>query len=185
MSLLRSILRSYKKKPKTPSEILLLVNRFANESSIEAGEEAAILLSPNTDQFFNDLDLSAKNILREISNNTLMISRTTADDHGTQWIVLKSEDFGALVKGIDHFSTSIADKGLGSQMIAAVFKGTIENKDSYWICNYRTASYYPFVPIGKRERDFDREIILSGIFKHHRMPVEPTENWYSLWDSPF
>jgi len=123
-------------------------------TSIEAGKEAAILLSPNTDQFFNDLDLSAKNILREISNNTLMISRTTADDHGTQWIVLKSEDFGALVKGIDHFSTSIADKGLGSQMIAAVFKGTIENKDSYWICNYRTASYYPFVPIGKRERDF-------------------------------
>lgn len=185
MSLLKSLLRAYKKKPRTPSEILLLITMLADECSIAPGKEAAILLSPNADEFFNNLDLSAKNLLKESPNRALVRCRTTADDHGTQWIVLKSEDFGALVKCVDRFSTGIADKGLGSQMIAAVFKGAMDNIDSYWICNYRTASYYPFVPVGKGERDFDREMILSGIFKHHGMPVEPTENWYSLWDAPF
>ena len=56
----------------------------------------------------------------------------------------------------------------------------------YWVYNYKTGKFYPFVPNGPRKRDNVTELRLGEIMKEQKLPVErKLENWYALWGIPF
>jgi len=55
----------------------------------------------------------------------------------------------------------------------------------YWIYGYKQAAWYPFVPVGPRQRDNAEELRLSGLGKNEGLPVEADlGRWYALWGLP-
>ena len=89
-----------------------------------------------------------------------------------------------MVDDINSVSAHIANLGLGNNMTAAIFKGTIKNQLFYWICNYRTSKFYPLAPLGKEMRDNKLEMEIGNLLASMGIPLEPHENWYSLSDIP-
>ena len=172
----------------TPSEVLRSITEFVRHceegSDLKTLNEAAIILSPNDDGFFRDLDNSTNMVIQEIEVGTCVTGRTATDDHGTRWIILTESDFVSLVSLIDKFSMRISELNLGPRMIAAVFKGNFRGTKSYWICNYRTSRYYPFVPTGSNQRDYETETGIAEMFSFHGIPVESPQHWYPLWNAP-
>ena len=172
----------------TPSEVLRSITEFVGYceegNDLKALSEAAIILSPNDDDFFRDLNNSTNRVIQEIEVSSRVTGRTATDDHGTRWIILTESDFISLVSLIDKFSMRISELNLGPRMIAAVFKGNFRGTKSYWICNYRTSRYYPFVPTGSNQRDYETETGIAEMFSFHGIPVESPQHWYPLWNAP-
>ena len=167
------------------SSVFRLVSHPAIQTRVSASNNAGLLLSPNDNIFFKNTSEFVSKFIDQHDGKSLIQGRCFEDDHGTQWIIINHPDFKKLIEIINELSKSIASKGLGSQMIAAVFKGTYRGKNSYWICNYRTSKFYPFVPNGEDTRNYDLEMELSSHFTQSGVPVEPPSNWYPLWNAPF
>ena len=165
--------------------VLNLTNPTTHGTDISPSDTAAILISPNDDVFFSEFSRSTKDLLKNSSLYSNIKHRTHTDHHGTIWIIFTCKQFEDLVSAVDYVSSAISDKGFGERMIAAIFKGSFENHNSYWICNYRTSAFYPFIPQGKQSRLNETEIKLGDIFKKHGLKVEPQEKWFAIWEAPF
>ncbi len=167
------------------SSIFRLVSQPDTQPRVNASNKAGLLLSPNDDVFFKNTESFVSKFIDQRQEKSLVQGCYFEDDHGTQWIIINHPDFRNLIEVINELSKSISSEGLGSQMIAAVFKGDYNGENSYWICNYRTSKFYPFVPNGKDTRNYELEMELSRHFTQNGIPVEPPANWYPLWDAPF
>ena len=78
------------------------------------------------------------------------------------------------------------DHGFGDRLLASVFAFEFQRQQVYWVYNYKTGKFYPFVPNGPRKRDNATELRLGEIMKEQKLPVErKLENWYALWGIPF
>ena len=165
--------------------ILKLTKSTNQQTQLKPGDSAALLLSPNDDTFFSKFNESTKSIIKNSQAYAHIHYQTHSDPHGTMWIILRCGQFETLVSTIDYVSSAIASKGLGERMIAAIFKGSYDGHNSYWICNYRTSRFYPFIPKGDKIRSQDDEIKLGDIFRKKGLRVEPPENWFAIWEAPF
>ena len=194
MFFLRSL---FSRTPKlTASEILKKISLFAEVEAVTPHTKAAILLSPDNREFFRDFRNTVIHLMDQIKNPPQF--KLESDDHGTKWIILEKAPFRDLVTAIDDISAAIWVQKTGDRMIAAIFKGTFEKEETYWICNYRTARFYPFIPEKKtgsneddsmapasRGRNHEKEMALGQLFRSGGLPVETPENWFALWDAPF
>ena len=164
--------------------ILNLVKEENFNAEVRPDNQAAILISPNDHNFFTDLTASMNERLNTINLSQSTVEVIEKDKHGTAWTLIINNTFENLVADVDKISESIFSAGLGARMIAAVFKGQFRGSAVYWICNYRTAKFYPFIPTGNQTRDNQLEIDMGDIFIGMGIPIEPHSNWYALWDIP-
>ena len=110
------------------------------------------------------------------------IERTT-DDFGFEWLVVRDEHFEDLVTTVHLVGSELADRGFGTQLLAAVFKfqGT---KPLYWIYGYKRGAFWPFVPVGERDRDNAEELELKAKMEKE-LPIEPDISvWFGLFGAP-
>jgi len=54
----------------------------------------------------------------------------------------------------------------------------------YLIYNYKSKRFYPFAPIGSRERDYDTEMLVYSILKDELNMENDVSKWYPIWDIP-
>ena len=112
------------------------------------------------------------------------------DELGYRWFVFSSSDFQALVTAIHLASSTLLDRGYGSQLLFAVFAFKRQNgREMYWIYNYKRSTFYPFVPLRDakdpaRARDNAEELRFSAALGKE-MPIEPElERWFAVWNPP-
>jgi len=190
VGLLKNIFGRKSKAKSDESDILSAILRVEDlafpdsTDKITVLSKSALLLNTNDDPFFKNTDASLKNILPEQQPITSEVANIESDEYDSCWIVFENPITQRMINDINSVSSHIANLGLGSTMTAAIFKGVVKNKPSYWVCNYRTAKFYPLVPDGDR-RDNEMEIKIGQIFTSKGIPVEPHANWYSLSDIPF
>ena len=165
-------------------QILNLTKEQARDTKLHPGSQAAILISPNDHDFFKDLNESMNERLNDLDLYHSTVKVIEKDKHGTAWTLVTNDSFENLVADVDKISESIFMAGLGPRMIAAVFKGQFRESTVYWVCNYRTAKFYPFIPAGNQTRDNELEIDMGDVLIGMGIPVEPHSNWYALWDIP-
>ena len=165
-------------------QILNLTKEHARDTKLHPGSQAAILISPNDHDFFKDLNESMNERLNDLGLSHSTVKVIEKDKHGTAWTLVTNDSFENLVAEVDKISESIFMAGLGPRMIAAVFKGQFRESTVYWVCNYRTAKFYPFIPAGNQTRDNELEIDMGDVLIGMGIPVEPHSNWYALWDIP-
>ncbi len=89
------------------------------------------------------------------------IERTT-DDFGFEWLDRPRR----AVRGSRHDRpprrVELAERGFGPQLLAAVFRFDGAKHPVYWIYGYKRGAFWPFVPIGERDRDNAEELELKA-----------------------
>ncbi|HIA75385.1 MAG TPA: hypothetical protein EYN92_03010 [Dehalococcoidia bacterium] len=191
MRLFKTLFGKSNKLKSDESDILSLVLRVTNQDSngdrdINLSGAATLLLNINEHTFFTDINSSLKELEKELLIPTVgtPLRGFKSDMYNSFWIVFENSNNQKMVDDINSVSAHIANLGLGNNMTAAIFKGTIKNQSFYWICNYRTSKFYPLAPLGKEMRDNKLEMEIGNLLASMGIPLEPHENWYSLSDIP-
>ena len=196
MRLFKTLFGKSNKFKSDESDILSLVLRVTNQDSngdrdINLSGAATLLLNINEHPFFTDINSSLKELEKELLIPTVgtPLRGFKSDMYNSCWIIFENTNNQKMVAEINSASSHIANLGLGNNMTAAIFKGTISkgttrNQSFYWICNYRTSKFYPLALLGNEMRDNELEMEIGNLLASMRIPLEPHENWYSLSDIP-
>lgn len=105
------------------------------------------------------------------------------DDHGYTWAVAERAAFEELVTDLYVAADTLADRGYGDRLLAAVFafEPTDGGKPAYWIYSFRRGSFYPFAPRQNSERDTSVEVKLQSVLGDELDIEDDTAYWYPLW----
>ncbi len=116
--------------------------------------------------------------------------KPSEDNLGYRWFVFTGTDFQALVTAIHMASSTLLDRGYGSQLLFAIFAFKRDNgQEMYWLYNYKRSKFYPFVPTRDakdpaRSRDNPEELRLAAAMGKE-MPLEPElDRWFAVWNPP-
>ncbi|MCL5962015.1 MAG: hypothetical protein M1358_22330 [Chloroflexi bacterium] len=162
------------------AQVTLQVNLGLNPTG-----KAAICFRPVTTSSFGDAEAELKAILDLGTKETGTEAQVAMDRYGFRWVLLKDEQFEDLVAAIHIVSETLQEHGFRDQLLAAVFQFLDEHqRQVYWIYNYKRGSFYPFVPMGDKNRDNAYELRLRAVMERE-LPLEPElERWFALWDIP-
>lgn len=112
------------------------------------------------------------------------------DNLGYRWFVFSGTDFQALVTAVHMASSTLLDRGYGSQLLFAIFAFKRESgQEMYWVYNYKRSTFYPFVPTRDakdpaRSRDNPEELRLAAAMGKE-MPIEgELDRWFAVWNPP-
>ena len=145
-----------------------------------------LVMNPAESDYFDNLDAELRQLLELSGRATGTRFEITDDDFGTRWVVLDDPDFEDLVSTIHLISETVADHGFADRILATAFAFEYQRQDAYWIYNYKSGKFHPFIASGERERDNATELRLGEVMKEQRLPVERRlESWYALGGIPF
>lgn len=159
---------------------------LAGRTDLVLSGQCGIVFNPVDSGFFQNLDGEIRDLLEVSGRQTDARHQVLDDSFGTRWVVVDDPDFEDLVSTVHLVAETISEHGFGDRLIAAVFRLSYEGKPAYWIYNYKSGSFYPFVPSGAQQRDNNAEMQLGALMETERLPVQKSlEQWYALWGIPF
>lgn len=160
------------------------------EQNLIATGSAAMCFKGLASGPFSAIQTELEQLLALASREDNLTIKPSEDSLGYRWFVFTSTDFQALVTAIHMASSTLLDRGYGSQLLFAIFAFKRENgREMYWIYNYKRSKFYPFVPLRDandpaRSRDNPEELRLSAALGRE-MPIEPElERWFAVWSPP-
>lgn len=149
-------------------------------------DKAGIVMNPVESEFFDNFDIEMRQLLDLSRGSTGTRFEIIDDNLGTRWVVIDDADFEDLVSNIHLVSETVTDHGFADRLLAAAFSFRFQQRYAYWIYNYRSGTFYPFVPSLDGERDNATELRFGEVMKEQKLPVEKRlERWYALWGIPF
>ena|ERR1700754_2499151 len=160
--------------------------KFETELSIASTGQAGIVFQALATADFDQIVRDMIEVVQGISEDSDTGVRSSDDEYGYRWIVLRDKDFDDLVVGINAVSGALEAGGYGDRILCAVFSfRDAQGRSLYWIYNYKRGSFYPFVPAGgAQQRDSEAELRLKAQTGAD-LPVEPElERWFPLWGIP-
>jgi len=110
-------------------------------------------------------------------------SEITTDGHGYTWAVIERDDITDLTTELYVAADTLADRGYGDRLLAAVFGfDPLDGGDPvYWVYSFKRGSFYPFAPRGHHERDSTVEVKLQSVLDGELDVEDDTAYWYPLW----
>ena len=110
-------------------------------------------------------------------------SHVREDDHGYTWAVAERDAFEELVTDLYVAADTLADRGYGDRLLAAVFafEPMDGGRDAYWIYSFRRGSFYPFAPESGTARNNALEVKFQSVLEDDLDVEDETEYWYPLW----
>jgi hypothetical protein len=153
---------------------------------LEPSKEAAIAFKAIEALRFEEMQRDINELLQIRAKDTGSQSKMHAftDNLGYQWAIIQTEDFEDLVTTIHMVSEELRSRSYGDRLLSAVFKFVGEDKNVYWMYNYKQGKWYPFVPKGEGQRDNASELRLASLMQGE-MPIEKElEYWYPMWGMP-
>ena len=145
---------------------------------------AGIVFRPVKASSFSRANQELQDILELSARDTESRVRQVDDNFGFRWIIIEDEQFEDLVATLHMVSLTLGDQGYADQLLAAVFRFNGAQGAVYWIYNYKRGAFYPFVPVGNRQRDNATELHLQAVMDRE-LPIDPAlEAWYALWGIP-
>lgn len=133
---------------------------------------------------FKEILTDMEEVVQGTSGDAGTQLESSDDSFGYRWMILRDPDFEDLVVGVNAIGTALTAGGYGDRVLCAVFAFEDSGGPLYWIYNYKRGLFYPFAPVGDRERDSERELRVKAQ-TGAELPVEPElARWFALWDIP-
>lgn len=145
---------------------------------------AGLVFQPLGTADFETLMKETEELLASAAAETGTTTETKVDEYGYRWAVLRDPDFEDIVVAVNTVSSQLDAGGYGDRLLCAVFAFEEKGKPLYWIYNYKRGSFYPFVPIGKQQRDSEREIRLKAQMADELPLEQEIGRDLPLWDIP-
>jgi hypothetical protein len=143
--------------------------------------EAALCFANVDSTAFRDARREVEAVLELGREETGTTASFIEDSHGYHWIVLRDRDFEDLVTSVHFAADTLIEEGFGSRLLAALFAFERESTTAYWIYSFRRGAYYPFVPVGDRDRDQAIEFKLESNLDAELNTEDDTAYWYPMW----
>lgn len=147
--------------------------------------EAGLCLGAVDSTDFEAAMRDVRDVLAVGEAETGTTARTREDAHGYVWVVLADDDIEDLLTAVHFAADTLADRGYGNRLLAAVFGFERADRRAYWVYSFRRGTWYPFAPRGDHGRDERLEFALEAVLDGE-LPVEPARGHrFPLWpDTP-
>jgi hypothetical protein len=143
--------------------------------------DAALCFGNVDSTAFEDARRQVEAVLELGEEETGTTASFIEDSHGYHWIVLHDRDFENLVTSIHFAADTLIEEGFGSRLLAALFAFERDGTTAYWVYSFRRGAYYPFVPVGDRDRDERIEFKLESNLSGELEVESDTTYWYPMW----
>jgi hypothetical protein len=155
------------------------------ELGLKPAGVAAVVFKPLSAGEFMQAERDIDELLGVAARDSGSRVSRRSDEFGFQWLVIRDSDFEDLVTTTNLVSSELQARGFGGQLLAAVFEFKGADHPVYLIYGYKTATFWPFVPTGKKqERDNAEELKLKAELEPE-LPIEPDlTRWLALFDAP-
>ena len=188
MGFLDALLGGGKKlKAPAPDRLFAMVTAqvaLEAEIGLKHRNAAGIVFQPLSTGDFKTIVSDAVDLLRSAAADTGTTVDTADDEFGYRWLVLRDPDFEDLVTALNLVSVELQGGGYGDRLLACVFSFEEDGRPVYFIYNFKRGAYYPFVPVGDKQRGTEQELRLKAQLEAE-LPIEPElERWFPLWEIP-
>ena len=188
----------FPRKKKSHWEVMSSILRSKNyleKENIKIMRKTGVLLSPNDNSFFHDLDSNLHEIIREGRSNFKTDLKIFNDDFDTIWVLIEDEDFSELISTTFTVINAVSNIVKPDNILGSVFKLDItENElldvynkieNCYLIFNSSDFGYYPYIPF-KEERLSSLELELNDLLSSKNLDMLSDFNkWYGISSIPF
>jgi hypothetical protein len=154
---------------------------MATELDFAPGGEAALCFASVDSTDFRGAVQDVEGVLEAGRVETGTEATLREDAHGYDWVILTDDDFEDLVTSVHFAADTLAERGYGSRLLAALFAFEGPDARAYWVYSFRRGAYYPFAPTGERERDSAVEFKLESVLDGELDVEAEKEYWYPLW----
>ncbi len=156
---------------------------------------AGLVLRPVRSRDYRTTEKELRDLLELAIQETKTGLKIQTDEYRYRWIVFEDPDWDDLVSLIHLAGQTLAEKGYGTQLLAAVFpfkqEDDPEGKEEtlYLIFNYKRGVFYPFLPRGgaaapAKERDTAEETRIQAFLERELPWEKDLSYWYPLWGCP-
>jgi hypothetical protein len=146
---------------------------------------AGIVFQPLGTADFEGIVSETEELLRGTAEETGTEVRSSEDEFGYRWLILRDPDFEDLVVALNTVSAELQGGGYGDRLLCAVFPFEEKGHTLYFIYNFKRGTYYPFVPApGDKARDSERELRLKAQVGMELPFEEDIGRWFPLWEIP-
>ena len=189
MGIFNAIFGHSKLKPPSEEVFLSIVGaemRIESAADLRSTRMAGIVVNPAETPYFDNLASKLRPLLDASGRPTDVRLQVRDDGFGTRWAIIESADFHELARLIHAIAVAISDRELSDRLLAAAFGFEYQGRPAYWLFNYKSGRFYPFVPVAARERDRASEMRLGEMMRSENIPMEKKpEDWRALWGIPF
>ena len=106
------------------------------------------------------------------------------DQYGFEWVIVHDPQLEDAVTTCYAVASEMTAQGFGPQLLAAAFRFEGGQNPVYWIYGFKRGAFWPFIPIGDKERDNATELELKAKLEKE-LPVEQDlTRWLALFDAP-
>ena len=188
MGFLDALLGGGKKlKAPAPDRLFAMVTAqvaLEAEIGLKHRNAAGIVFQPLSTGDFKTIVADTVELLHSAAADTGTTVDSADDEFGYRWLVLRDSDFEDLVTALNLVSAELQGGGYGDRLLACVFAFEEAGQPVYFIYNFKRGAYYPFVPVGDKQRGTERELRLKAQVASE-LPIEPElERWFPLWEIP-
>lgn len=193
MSFFETLFGRQKPTPAGPDKIFAMSTAqvtLQTEQNLTTTNAAGICFKGMASGPFNAIEKELEQLLALTERDDHLAIKQAEDSMGYRWYVFSGTDFQALVTTVHMASSTLIERGYGSQLLFALFPFKNDRgKEIYWIYNYKRSAFYPFVPQRDasdpgRQRDNAEELRLSAALGKE-MPIEgELERWFAVWNPP-
>ena len=188
MGFLDALLGGGKKlKAPAPDRLFAMVTAqvaLETELGLKHRNAVGIVFQPLSTGDFKTIVDDAVELLRSATADTGTTVDSADDEFGYRWLILRDPDFEDLVTALNLVSSELQGGGYGDRLLACVFAFEEERRPVYFIYNFKRGAFYPFVPVGDKQRGTERELQLKAQAAAE-LPIEPElERWFPLWEIP-
>jgi hypothetical protein len=185
---LRDVLFGRKKLSEPREDRLFALTTAAVTLQTELGlvtaSAAAVAFKPQSSGEFRSAFDDVDKLMDAVAQQCGSEVERKSDEFGFDWIIVRDPDLEDLVATAHTLASELTAQGFGSQLLAAAFPFKGGEHPVYWIYGFKRGAFWPFVPVGKDQRDNATELELKAKLEKE-LPVEPDlTRWFALFDAP-
>ncbi|MBM3947223.1 MAG: hypothetical protein FJ315_07505 [SAR202 cluster bacterium] len=106
------------------------------------------------------------------------------DSFGYLWVVFRDASYEALASAVIKVADAAVRQGYGDRLAVTLFPFKRGQQDVFWIFNFASGRFYPFVPTNDTQRDNELELSMARTVPKE-LPIDPAlERWRGLWGAP-
>ena len=156
------------------------------ELGLRTAGVAAVVFKPMSSGEFVRAESDLEQLLDSVAAESGSKIERKTDSFGYEWLIVRDNDLEDLVTSANLIASELSDAGFGQQLLAAPFRFSGGKNPVYFVYGFKTASFWPFVPMGDggQERDNAEELELKAKLEKE-LPIEPDlTKWLALYDAP-
>jgi hypothetical protein len=154
------------------------------ELGLKPAGTAAVLFKPMSSAEYVRAENEMQELLTAVAQESASRVTRRGDEFGFEWLIVEDDDFEQVVTTVHLVASELASHGFGEQLLAAVFRFDGGDHPLYLIYGFKRGAFWPFIPMGDKERDNANELELKAKLEKE-LPIEPDlSRWFALFDLP-